>query len=148
MSPPRTPNSQLTPTPTPPAQKTGQAFGGPLGVIAIALGVGIIAGYTLDIHSHRCDRCSRKWWHFGMFNLGDESAHRCPNCGAVQWWKSSVPAELRQAHNAFGHDSYMYPGPSPFGAVANPPSQAGHPDEESTFVSADPMALVPSRDRR
>jgi hypothetical protein len=63
-------------------------FGGPLGVIALAFGVGMLGAYMLDLHNHRCSSCGQKWWHLGAFNLGDLEAHRCRNCGTVQWWKS------------------------------------------------------------
>lgn len=129
--------AQLTPKPSP-------LFGGTLGVIAIALGVGFVAAYTLDAHSHTCDSCGHKWWHLGAFNLGDVGAHRCDRCSAMQWWKGNVPDEFRHAHNAYGHDSWSYPMPE--GTVVCPPHQARWP-EAPAFVSADPMPLIPSRDR-
>jgi hypothetical protein len=74
-------------------------FGGTLGVIALALGIGVAAAFVLDAHGHRCEACGHKWWHLGAFNLGDEDAHRC-KCGVVQWWKNGVPQVIRDAHRA------------------------------------------------
>ncbi len=93
---------RTTPTPSapwrsfkePPARSSG-SFGGTLGVIAIAFGVGVLGAYMLDLHGHTCDRCGRRWRHFGAFNLGDEQSHTCPCCGQVQWWKCGAPHVLR-----------------------------------------------------
>lgn len=76
-------------------------FGGPIGVFAIAIGVGVLGAYMLDLHSHTCE-CGHKWRHLGAFNLGDLEAHRCKRCGTVQWWKSGI-------ENAFGTDGAFIP---------------------------------------
>jgi hypothetical protein len=115
-----------------PDPKPEPAFGGTLGVIAVALGVGFIAAYTLDAHAHRCDSCGHKWWHLGAFSLGEKAAHTCKRCGAEQWWKSSVPAEYRQAYNSYGHDSWTMP-------------VATQNQAESPNISAAGTPLVPSK---
>lgn len=69
-------------------------FGSTLGVIGVALGLGVIGAFALDLHSHTCDKCGRKWRHLGAFNAGDERAHSCPACGEAQWWKTGAsPAQ-------------------------------------------------------
>ena len=68
---------------------------GTLGVIAIALGVGVIGAYVLDAHGHTCEACGKRWWHLGAFNLGDPKAHTCASCGTVQWWKNGTPHVFR-----------------------------------------------------
>lgn len=73
-------------------------FGGTLGVIAIAFGIGVLGSYMLDLHSHICDACGHKWRHLGAFNLGDERTHTCGKCGTVQWWKDGAPHTFRTAH--------------------------------------------------
>ena len=70
-------------------------------LVAIALGalaVGVVAGYTLDWHRHRCDRCDHTWSHLGALNAGNEDAHTCARCGARQWWVDGTPAVIRAAH--------------------------------------------------
>ena len=37
-------------------------------------------------HEHECDKCFTIWSH-GDDMAGNEAAHRCPNCGHLQWWK-------------------------------------------------------------
>jgi hypothetical protein len=71
-------------------------FGGTLGVIAIAFGIGVLGAYVLDLHAHTCDACGRKWRHLGAFNGGDPTAHTC-TCGMVQWWKDGAPHVFRSA---------------------------------------------------
>lgn len=88
------PRLRLAPAPT------KAAFGGTLGVIALAFGIGVVGAYMLDLHGHTCCRCGHKWRHLGAFNLGDESAHRCARCGTVQWWKNGVPQVIKDAHRA------------------------------------------------
>lgn len=78
----------------PPASE-GVSFGGVLGALAVAVGIGVIGAHMLDLHGHQCDRCGRRWRHFGAFNLGDEKSHTCADCGQVQWWKCGVPHVLR-----------------------------------------------------
>jgi hypothetical protein len=78
----------------PPPSASG-SMGGTLGALAIAVGVGVLGAYMLDLHSHKCCRCGSRWRHFGAFNLGDEPSHTCSRCGVVQWWKCGVPHVLR-----------------------------------------------------
>jgi hypothetical protein len=75
------------------------ALGGTLGVIALALGIGVFGAYALDLHSHTCASCGYKWRHLGAFNLGDPAAHTCRNCGNEQWWKCGfgMPARATQS---------------------------------------------------
>lgn len=68
---------------------------GMLGGLAIAVGLGALGAYMLDLHGHSCDRCGQRWRHFGAFNLGDEQSHTCSRCGEVQWWKCGAPHVLR-----------------------------------------------------
>lgn len=67
---------------------------GTLGALAIAVGVGVLGAYMLDLHGHTCERCGRRWRHFGAFNFGDVQSHTC-TCGQVQWWKCGMPHILR-----------------------------------------------------
>ena len=86
--------------PTPPSKKPPRdphSVGSMLGTIAIAIGFGVVGAYMLDIHSHTCEACGHKWRHFGVFNLGDPSAHACKNCGTVQWYKDGIPHVFRTA---------------------------------------------------
>lgn len=69
----------------PPSRPT---LGGTLGVIAIALGVGVLGAFVFDLHGHTCNTCGNRWRHLGAFNVGDETAHTCAGCGTVQWWKN------------------------------------------------------------
>ena len=68
-----------------------------LGTIALAIGVGVIGAYALDLHSHSCEACGHKWRHLGVLNLGDPVAHSCKQCGTVQWWKDGMPHVFRTA---------------------------------------------------
>lgn len=61
----------------------------------MAVGLGVLGAHMLDLHGHQCDRCGRRWRHFGAFNLGDEASHTCADCGQVQWWKCGTPHVLR-----------------------------------------------------
>ena len=79
------------PPPEPPA---GKAIG-TLGVIAIAVGVGVLGYYMLDGHTHTCEACGYRWRHLGAFNFGDPGAHTCRQCGTVQWWKDGYPNVFR-----------------------------------------------------
>jgi hypothetical protein len=90
-SPPSTPWRTFEP----PAQSPSVSFGGTLGALAVAVGFGVLVAHMLDLHGHRCERCGRRWRHFGAFNLGDEKSHTCASCGEVQWWKCGAPHVLR-----------------------------------------------------
>jgi|ERR1700751_1222397 len=81
------------PSAKPPTKKTI----GTLGVIAIALGAGVLGYYMLDGHTHTCEACGHCWRHLGAFNFGDSSAHTCAVCGTVQWWKDGYPNVFRGA---------------------------------------------------
>lgn len=83
------------PPPPPPAPPAPVSFGGTIGALAVAIGFGVVVAHMLDLHGHTCDRCGRRWRHFGAFNLGDEKSHTCVSCGEVQWWKCGAPHVLR-----------------------------------------------------
>lgn len=75
-------------------------------ILTIALGavvIGAVGMYVLDAHAHTCE-CGHRWRHLGAFNLGSESAHTCSRCGARQWWKDGVPAEVRALHKHWRPD--------------------------------------------
>jgi len=78
----------------PPEPSTSKSIG-PLGVVAIAFGVGLIGAYMLDLHGHTCEVCGHRWRHLGAFNLGDPVAHTCRKCGTVQWWKDGIQQVFR-----------------------------------------------------
>lgn len=131
--------SQKAPAPSPwrtyeqePEQKSSGFFGGALGAIAIAIGVGAIGAYALDYHRHHCDRCGSRWGHLGAFNLNDEESHTCARCGQVQWWKCGAP------HVMYG---------SQFVAPSATPVAPGHmpvPATDFSYVPPPPMyAYVP-----
>lgn len=90
---------------------SGTSLGSTLGAIAIAVGIGVVGAYMLDLHGHTCDRCGRRWRHFGAFNLGDEASHTCSRCGEVQWWKCGTPHVLRGSE-------FAVPPSAPSGASA------------------------------
>jgi len=79
---------------------SSSSFGGALGVVAIVIGIGVLGGYMLDFHAHRCEGCGHTWRHLGAFNLGDPDAHSCARCGTVQWWKDGMPHVFRDALRA------------------------------------------------
>ena len=68
---------------------------GPLGMLAIAVGVGVFGYYVLDGHSHECTSCGNRWRHLGAFNFGDATAHKCRECGTIQWWKDGFQHVFR-----------------------------------------------------
>ena len=76
--------------PTPPPKPLGV-----LSVIAITIGAAAIGCWALDLHSHRCDSCNRKWRHFGAFSFGDPKAHTCATCGTTQFWKDGFQQVFR-----------------------------------------------------
>ena len=71
------------------------SIGSMLGVLAIAVGVGVLGAYMLDMHSHTCEACGTRWRHLGAFNVGDPGAHTCGKCGTVQWWKDGAAHVFR-----------------------------------------------------
>lgn len=87
------------PRPVPPQSALG-SFGSALGTVAIAIGVGVLGAYMLDLHTHTCDACGYRWRHLGAFNVGDADSHTCGNCGVVQWWKDGVPHVFRSSLQA------------------------------------------------
>ena len=138
-------------------QAPAQPFG-TFGAIALAFGVGVLAAYTLDVHSHQCDGCGNTWWHLGAFKIGDARAHRCGGCGEVQWWKSDVPLSQRKASNPFGHDAYTSPKTVPSKTLASRKTLPALPSASPSLLIADDaegapnssalaLARVPSKDR-
>ena len=73
------------------------SIGSMLGTIAIAVGVGMLGAYMLDLHTHTCEACGHHWRHLGAFNHGDPVAHTCSKCGTVQWWKDGAAHVFRDA---------------------------------------------------
>lgn len=73
------------------------SFVGTFGILALALGMGVIGAYMLDLHTHTCESCGHAWRHLGAFNTGDPISHTCARCGTVQWWKDGVPHVFRGA---------------------------------------------------
>ncbi len=78
----------------PPAPPPSKSIG-TLGVLAIAVGVGVLGYYMLDGHTHTCEACGNRWRHLGAFNMGDPEAHTCERCGTVQWWKDGFQHVFR-----------------------------------------------------
>ncbi len=76
----------------------GSTFGRVLAIALGAVAIGAVSMWMLDGHGHTCDTCGTKWRHFGAFNLGSEDAHTCSRCGAKQWWKDGVSAEVKAQH--------------------------------------------------
>lgn len=68
----------------------------PLVSAAIVVGVLALGAYALDLHTHTCEACGRRWRHLGVFNFGDPTTHTCL-CGTVQWWKNGTPHVYRNA---------------------------------------------------
>lgn len=111
----------------PPAAPSAEKSIGPLGVIALALGIGVFGYYMLDGHAHTCEACGNRWRHLGAFNLGDPQAHTCKQCGTVQWWKDGFP--------------HVFRSPLDGEAARNAPAMAGQGLQEIRGV---PHAEVPS----
>jgi hypothetical protein len=104
---------------------------GTLGALAIAVGVGVLGAYMLDLHGHACERCGRRWRHFGAFNFGDEQSHTC-TCGQVQWWKCGMPHVLRGS---------QFVGPSPaLPAAPLPATTPVHAWDEGPVHVLSPLA--------
>jgi hypothetical protein len=38
-----------------------------------------------DPHKHRCSKCGKEWEHDGATCGGSIDAHKCPQCGSLQW---------------------------------------------------------------
>ena len=93
--------------------------------LAIAAGFVAVGAYMLDLHGHTCDRCGRRWRHFGAFNLGDEKSHTCSRCGDVQWWKCGTPPVLRGVP---APASSFESSPATSGAMIDPVLQASPRD--------------------
>jgi hypothetical protein len=85
------------PSPAPPSPSTSPSIGKMLGVVAVAVGVGMLGAYMFDLHGHTCEACGHRWRHLGAFNVGDPGSHTCGKCGTVQWWKDGVPHVFRSA---------------------------------------------------
>jgi len=124
-----------------------------LGVAVVAVGVGVIGAFALDLHSHQCDQCGKRWWHLGSFNVGDKTAHTCAMCGDVQWWKGSVAPGMRQRFNSTGHDAHLLPSVprigNPLPPASTPLTNGFSPpppfSPETPKISADTVAMVPSK---
>lgn len=133
----------------PPKPKQGLQIG-MLGGLAIAIGVGAIGAYMLDLHGHQCGSCGSKWKHFGAFNLGDVASHTCSSCGQVQWWKSGAPHVLHGSQFA-DRDGAPPPSLPRLEAPIVPPALAGPPrssyDARDTF-EYDPRTQLAFADRR
>lgn len=84
--------------PPPEAPPAGKSIG-VLGVLAIAVGAGVLGYYMLDGHTHTCEACGHRWRHLGAFNFGDPVAHTCKQCGTVQWWKDGFQQVFRDPRN-------------------------------------------------
>lgn len=89
--------AQLRPQPPRPPQSAMSSFGTAIGTVAVAIGVGMLGAYMLDLHKHTCDACGYSWRHLGAFNVGDPNSHTCRSCGTVQWWKDGVPHVFRSS---------------------------------------------------
>lgn len=136
-NPPRRSSAPTTPwrtfqEPSPPP--SGSSVGGTLGALAIAVGLGVLGAKMLDLHGHTCERCGRRWRHFGAFNLGDEPSHTCSRCGEIQWWKCGVPHVLR--------GSQFVESPSNPALPPVPPAFAP-PVMQSAFAPPVPPAYTP-----
>lgn len=79
----------------PPPSSPPPSVGKMLGTVAVALGIGMLGVYMLDLHTHTCEVCGNSWRHMGAFNVGDPGSHTCVKCGTVQWWKDGVPHVFR-----------------------------------------------------
>lgn len=49
---------------------------------------------TLKMHAHRCEACAAKgketvWLHPDM-DRGQVAAHKCPECGTINWKQSAI----------------------------------------------------------
>lgn len=98
LVPQRTVVSKPAPRSAPQAPPSAMgSFGSALGTVAIAIGVGVLGAYMLDMHAHTCDACGNRWRHLGAFNVGDSASHTCKSCGVVQWWKDGVPHVFRSS---------------------------------------------------
>ena len=93
---------------------------GTLGVIAIAVGVGVFGYFMLDVHGHICEACGNKWRHVGAFNFGDQGAHTCGRCGVVQWFKDGFQQAFRDPSRPVS--TYTPPTPPPQESRAAPPA--------------------------
>jgi hypothetical protein len=113
--------------------RAAPGFGGTLGVIALAFGIGVLGAYALDLHSHTCDFCGYKWRHLGAFNLGDAASHTCGNCGTVQWWKCGfMKSTTRDMHSV----------------IAQPPASAQPPRFALSDGGAPTMSFEQQLERR
>jgi hypothetical protein len=56
-----------------------------------------------DFHSHKCDECGTRWDHERLVGVSEkryEAAHRCPECGEVQYMKYFGPGTVQTAAQA------------------------------------------------
>lgn len=66
---------------------------------------------TVPMHAHRCMACADKGknvvWIHGDDQAGVVQAHKCPQCGEVQWKKWLIePGRLPQVTNAHGQINF------------------------------------------
>lgn len=110
--------------PVQPAQPS-KPFGGTLGTVLLAFGIGALGAFMLDLHGHQCMACGYRWRHLGAFNVGDLAAHTCRRCGETQWWKDGVV----DGHGAFrplpGADVLGRPLPATLTSLGGPPKREG-----------------------
>jgi len=144
MTPPRQPPAMKTPAPP-----SNSSFGRVLGALAVAVGVGAIGAYMLDLHGHTCT-CGKRWRHFGAFNLGDAESHTCSQCGQVQWWKDGAPHVLRGSQFAASPTTVLGI-PPPLPQIPLPPLPpaiaAARAQPEQTVVAYRPILALSERAR-
>lgn len=62
---------------------------------------------TATVHAHRCEKClesgKQTFWIHGDDKAGAVEAHKCPECGEIQWKKWMIEtASLTKKHNHGG----------------------------------------------
>lgn len=69
-----------------------------------------------NVHAHRCEKCAASgkevYWIHKDDCKGALQAHKCPECGTVEWRKALIePARLPkppEAAQANGFDTFLY----------------------------------------